>query len=73
MQASKASKATQQSLRTWLQRPSTSAGDALKSQDELKWLDESKDLSAVSLTQKNSKSSGGGVSNFMGAICGKRK
>jgi hypothetical protein len=73
MQASKASKATQQNLRTWLERPSTSAGAALTSKDELNWLNESKDLSAVTLRQMSGKSSGGGVSNFMGSICGKRK
>jgi hypothetical protein len=73
MQASKASKATQQSLRTWLERPSTSAGAALKSKDELNWLNESKDLSSVNLRQTNDKRSAGGVSNFMGSICGKRK
>jgi hypothetical protein len=73
MQASKASKATQQNLRTWLERPSTSAGAGLTSNDDLNWLNESKDLSAVNLRQMSAKSSGGGVSNFMGAICGKRK
>jgi hypothetical protein len=30
-------------------------------------------LSSVNLRQKNDKSSGGGVSNLMGSICGKRK
>lgn len=73
MQASKASKATQQNLRTWLERPSTSAGAGLTSNDELNWLNESKDLSAVNLRQMSAKSSSGGVSNFMGGICGKRK
>jgi hypothetical protein len=73
MQASKASKATQQNLRTWLERPSTSAGAALASKDELLWLEQSKDLSSVNLVRKNRETSGGGVSNFMGGICGKRK
>ena len=73
MQASKASKATQQSLRTWLQRPSTSAGGTLASKNELLWLEQSKDLSSVNLASKNRSSSVGGVSNFMGGICGKRK
>jgi hypothetical protein len=73
MQASKASTATQQNLRTWLERTSTSAGATLTSKDELNWLNESKDLSAVHLRQMGGKSSGGGVSGFMGSICGKRK
>jgi hypothetical protein len=73
MQSSKASKATQQNLRTWLERPSTSAGAALASKDELLWLEQSKDLSSVNLARKNRETSGGGVSNFMGGICGKRK
>ena len=73
MQASKASKATQQSLRTWLERLSTSAGATLMSKDDLNWLNESKDLSAVSLKKTNGKTRGGGVGNFMGSICGKRK
>ena len=45
----------------------------MKLKDEIKWVEESKDLSAVSLAQKNSKTSGGGLSNFMGGICGKRQ
>jgi hypothetical protein len=73
MQASKASKATQQSLRAWLERPSTSAGAALASKDELLWLEQSKDLSSVNLVHKNRETSVGGVSSFMGGICGKRK
>jgi hypothetical protein len=73
MQASKASKATQQSLRAWLQRPSTSAGATMASKDELLWLEQSKDLSSVNLAHKNRESSAGGVSNFMAGICGKRK
>jgi hypothetical protein len=43
------------------------------SKDELDWLNESKDLSSVSLRQANDKSGGGSVNSFMGAICGKRK
>ena len=45
----------------------------MASKDELLWLEQSKDLSSVNLAHKNHSSSVGGVSSFMGGICGKRK
>lgn len=70
MQQNKASKATTNSLRDWLQKPSTSSGGSTTPKDELEWVDKSKDLSSVSLKPSNS---GGGVGVFMGGLCGKRK
>lgn len=83
MQATKAPKSTLANLKTWLERPQTSAGAGLglDAQQDLLWLDGAKDLSSVNLGPQNPKrdrkvSSASGSSKRPGlfASCaGKRK
>lgn len=54
MQANKAGEATTRELQQWLEQPATSAGAGLgiSIQQDLLWLENSKDLSSIALNEK---------------------
>ncbi len=54
MQANKMNETTSKKLRQWLERPGTSAqaGLGIDVRQELQWLDNSKDLSSLQLSEK---------------------
>lgn len=54
MQANKASETTTKELKQWLQRPGTSSGAGLgiSVQQDLLWLENSRDLSSIALNEK---------------------
>ena len=77
MQANKASRQTTEELKRWLEKPTTSAaaGTAMmmtaSAKEDLRWLEEQKDLSAVVLNgnekARSVKSNGGGGSGAGGS------
>ena len=84
MQANKASETTMSELKQWLEKPGTSAeaGLGLGIQQDLEWLDKSKDMSSITLGEKEQplerteeSQTGGGGGGFMALFgCGgKRK
>lgn len=75
MQHQKASKATTQSLKQWLERPTIGpgGGPSESARDDLKWLEASNDLSSVSLkasARRRGRGAGESVSNSIRGVLG---
>ena len=86
MRANKADEGVMQDLRQWLQNPQTSVGAGMGgATEDLKWLQQSKDLSSVNLgasekpgKQESSeaeqeKATSGGIASWFSSCAGKRK
>ena len=81
MQGHKASDRTRQDLKQWLEKPTTSAGASVGAKDDIRWLESSKDLSAIDVSGEEkgekvgkapSQKQGGGFGALFGCA-GRRK